>query len=89
MAALAERPAQLLHRDVRRLRQEREDQLRLRLDPSRAAIAPERPRPKIALLPLQSPPAAHACRAHPETLSHRPMARSFRNGCEHARAEID
>jgi hypothetical protein len=42
MAAIAKRGAQLLHGDVRRFRQQRQDQRRLRLDPAGPAIAAPR-----------------------------------------------
>lgn len=61
-----ERHAQFLHREVRRLRQQCEDQLRLLLDPAGPSIPAERPGANVALLPLERPPAAHARGAHPE-----------------------
>jgi hypothetical protein len=66
MTAATERRAQLLDSDVRRLRQQPQDQRRLRLDPAGPAITPERTRPDIALLPLERTPAADAGGADPE-----------------------
>jgi hypothetical protein len=81
--------AQLLHRDVRRLRQQREDQRRLRLDPAGAAITAQRTGPDVTPRPRQRPPAADARRADPEAGRRRPVAGTRRHGGEDTGAEID
>ena len=60
MAPIGQRLAQLLDGDVGRLRQHGQDQLLVRLDACRAPVAAQGLRPGIALLALQSPPAADA-----------------------------
>ena len=57
VAACAKGLAQLLDRCIRHVIEELADQGSLGLDPAGATVPAEGPRPRIALLPLQCPPA--------------------------------
>lgn len=87
-APLGQGRPKLLQRDVRLGLVERHHQIAVSFDHTRALIAAHRPRACVALLALQHPPAAHAGRADPETLTGLTMAQPRGDCRQHANSEI-
>jgi hypothetical protein len=89
MVPLAQGAAQLVDGDVRGLVEKLPDQMPLRLDTSGATVAAQRPGARIALHPLQRPPAAHTRGADAEPRRRGSMARPSRDGSENPGPQIE
>ena len=88
VAPLPESRAQLLDGHVRLLLKKAQDHAALRLDPARATVAAKRLRARVALLPFQRAPTAHARRAHTETRPGCPVAHARANRRQNANTKI-
>ena len=80
--------AQVLDGDVRRLLDQPQDRVAVRLDPTRPTIAAQPSRPRIALQALQRAPTAHARCANTEPIGSGPMARAISNRLENTNSKI-
>jgi hypothetical protein len=87
-AHLREPAPQLLDRDVARFVEKAEDRATMRLDAAGPAVPAECLRPRVALVPLARPPAAHARRTDPEALTRPTVAQTARDRRQNTNPKI-